>query len=128
MPNYKAGNLILHLVTRPHESFERRNVVDLHSNITISLLEALTGFSREVSHIDGRKVKLERSDVTQPGQTLSLPGQGLPYVDAPASRGTWYITVEVEFPDVLTYKQIEGTRARSVNPSSVGNSNTRRCV
>lgn len=67
MPNYKAGDLLLHLVTAPHAEFQRVNTVDLRSSITITLLQALTGFKLEVRHVDGRFVKIERTEVTQPG-------------------------------------------------------------
>ena len=37
--------------------FERRGD-DLYMNITISLRDALTGFSMEITHLDGHKVKI----------------------------------------------------------------------
>lgn len=38
---------------------------------------------------------------------IQLPGEGLPYMGS-SVRGTWYITIHVSFPDVLTYSQIDG--------------------
>lgn len=47
-------NLQLHLL--PHPRF-RREGRDLHLTASITLLEALTGFSHEVEHLDGHKVR-----------------------------------------------------------------------
>ena len=43
----EPGDLKFHIVTRPHAGFER-NGNDLKTNLTISLLDALVGFSTEV--------------------------------------------------------------------------------
>lgn len=44
----EPGDLKFHVKTRPHQSFERDRS-DLKYNLTISLLDALVGFSTEVS-------------------------------------------------------------------------------
>lgn len=40
-----------------HKVFERRGD-DLYTNVTISLLDALTGFEMDITHLDGHKVCL----------------------------------------------------------------------
>ena len=44
----EPGDLKFHVKTRPHQSFQRDRS-DLKYNLTISLLDALVGFSTEVS-------------------------------------------------------------------------------
>lgn len=44
----EAGDLIFVVVTAPHENFERQGN-DLLCNVTISLVEALVGFSKQVA-------------------------------------------------------------------------------
>lgn len=39
-----------------HPVFERRGD-DLYTNVTISLVEALTGFEMDIAHLDGHKVR-----------------------------------------------------------------------
>lgn len=39
-----------------HPVFERRGD-DLYTNVTISLVEALTGFEMDITHLDGHKVR-----------------------------------------------------------------------
>lgn len=51
------GDLVLKIKTAPHLIFERRGD-DLYTNVTISLVDALTGFSLDITHLDGRKVLL----------------------------------------------------------------------
>lgn len=41
---------------RRHPVFERRGD-DLYTNVTISLVEALTGFEMDIAHLDGHKVR-----------------------------------------------------------------------
>lgn len=41
-----------------HPVFERRGD-DLYTNVTISLVEALTGFEMNIVHLDGHKVRQE---------------------------------------------------------------------
>ena len=43
----EAGDLRFHVVTKPHAKFQRDRH-DLKCNLTISLMDALVGFSREV--------------------------------------------------------------------------------
>lgn len=52
------GDLIIKIKTQPHKVFERRGD-DLYTNVTVSLADALTGFSLELEHLDGRKVNIQ---------------------------------------------------------------------
>ena len=38
----------------------------------------MLGFSRKVTHLDGHVVTVTRSEVTQPGDKLKMPGEGMP--------------------------------------------------
>ena len=75
-------------------------------HMTISLLEALVGFEREISHLDGRVVKVTRSKVTKPRQVISLANEGMPRM----SGGYGYLRIKfsVLFPSELTDEQREG--------------------
>ena len=55
----EPGDLLLHIKTMPHSLFERRND-DLYCNVTVSLVDALSGFEMEIEHLDGHKVKITR--------------------------------------------------------------------
>ncbi len=65
------GDLVFRIRTEPHKKFTRRGH-DLAHQMSISLLEALVGFKREIEHLDGHKVVVERTEVTPPGIWLSV--------------------------------------------------------
>lgn len=61
-----------------HPVFERKGN-DLKIKIQITLEEALLGFEREITHLDGHKVQLDRSDqITKPGLMVRMKGEGMP--------------------------------------------------
>ena len=63
-----AGDVILHVYSEEHDDFEREGA-DLVTHQNISLMEALLGFKREIKHLDGRMIEIERNKVTEPGQS-----------------------------------------------------------
>ena len=51
------GDLRFTIIQSKHHRFERRGD-DLFTNVTLSLVEALTGFEHYIPHLDGRKVRM----------------------------------------------------------------------
>ena len=92
-----AGDLILRIRTYPHDRFERRDD-DLYTNVTISLVDALSGFEMDIEHLDGHKVHVTRDKITWPGARIRKKGEGMPNYDNNNLFGTMYITFEVQFP------------------------------
>jgi DnaJ-class molecular chaperone len=58
-----SSDILFTFLEVPHKTFTRNNN-DLAVKVQLSLEEALVGFSKEVRHLDGRQVKVERSRVT----------------------------------------------------------------
>jgi DnaJ family protein B protein 11 len=67
-------------------------------NLTVSLRDALVGFSVDISHLDGHVVTLHREKVTWPGAIIKKPGEGMPNYDDNTRRGSLFITIDVDFP------------------------------
>lgn len=65
----EPGDLIFKIKTLPHKLFTRQGN-DLYITRSITLLQALVGFTVEFEHLDGHKVTLSRNDVTPPGNNL----------------------------------------------------------
>ncbi len=65
-PDGDPGDIIVILQQEKHPVF-RRDGLDLYVKKTISLREALCGFSCVLEHLDGRKVKV----VCSPNEVLS---------------------------------------------------------
>nr|CAD7413567.1 unnamed protein product [Timema poppensis] len=91
------GDLILRIKTLPHAVFERRED-DLYTNITVSLQDALLGFTMEVEHLDGHKVQVTRDKLTWPGARIRKKGEGMANYDNNNLHGNLYITFDIEFP------------------------------
>ena len=74
----KAGNVNIKLIEMPHPLFIR-DKNDLKIHLEISLKEALLGFYKYVTHLDGRSVEIDRvGQITKPGLILRLKGEGMP--------------------------------------------------
>lgn len=77
--------------------FERRGD-DLYVNVTITLVDALAGFQMDITHLDGHKVAVSRDKITWPGAKIAKKSEGMPNYENNNSRGTLYITFDVNFP------------------------------
>lgn len=99
-PDVEPGDVVIVLQQKPHEEFQR-NEDDLHLNHTITVTEALCGFSFVVHQLDGRDllIKHPAGDVVKPGDVRMIPGEGMPHYKNPFEKGNMYITFEVRFPD-----------------------------
>lgn len=94
-----TGNIIFVLQEKPHDIFSRA-AADLSAYISITLSEALCGFSRVVvKHLDGRGISIThpRGKILKQGQVLKVSGEGMPYKKGD-HRGDLYLTIDIEFP------------------------------
>ena len=103
-----AGDLLVTVSVRPHESFERDGSSVL-SAADISFAQAALGADIEVPTLDG-KVKLTIPEGTQPGSVFRLRGKGIPYLRG-CGRGDQYVTVNIAVPKGLSGSQKEALRA-----------------
>ena len=110
-PDMVPGDLIFVIKTAPHPTFTRdANQVDLHTSATISLLDALVGFSTPLVHLDGHTVDLENVGITRPGQVIKIAGEGMPHFETPDIRGDLYVTVHIRMPARLSSGQKDQLR------------------
>uniref|UniRef100_A0A915BX69 DnaJ homolog dnj-20 n=1 Tax=Parascaris univalens TaxID=6257 RepID=A0A915BX69_PARUN len=91
------GDLKFVLRIDKHPIFERRGM-DLYTNVTISLQDALNGFEMHIKHLDGHSVKVSREKVTWPGARIRKKDEGMPSYTDNSQRGILYVTFDVEFP------------------------------
>ncbi|XP_054282556.1 dnaJ homolog shv [Macrosteles quadrilineatus] len=112
------GDLVLRIRTMPHKVFERRGD-DLYTNVTLSLQDALTGFSMEIEHLDGRKVLIQRDKITWPGARIRKKGEGMPNYENNNLHGTLYITFDIEFPKVELSTEDKEAIKKILNQKSV---------
>ncbi|CAH1104467.1 unnamed protein product [Psylliodes chrysocephalus] len=99
-PDVEPGDVVILLQQKPHEKFQR-NGDDLHVKHTISLTEALCGFSFIIHHLDGRDilVKQPAGDVVKPGGVKCVMNEGMPHFKNPFEKGNLYISFNIKFPE-----------------------------
>lgn len=99
-PNVEPGDVIIVLQQKPHEKFERHGS-DLYMAHSLSLTEALCGFTIVQTHLDGRQlvIKGEPGEVIKPGSTKGIRGEGFPIHRNPFEKGNLYIKFDVTFPE-----------------------------
>jgi DnaJ family protein A protein 2 len=83
-----------------------RNGLDLHLNKTISLKDALCGFSFDMNFLDGRIFKLNNNvgNIITHNYNKVIPGLGMKRED---HTGNLLINFIVTFPEQLSAEQIE---------------------
>ncbi|KAH8550826.1 hypothetical protein BGW37DRAFT_60304 [Umbelopsis sp. PMI_123] len=91
---------------KSHPVFKREGD-NLTMKVQLSLVEALTGFVKQIKTLDGRTLKINNStNVIQPGQESRVSNEGMPNSKT-GKKGDLIIKYEVKFPASLTSSQKE---------------------
>ncbi|KAF9532577.1 hypothetical protein CPB83DRAFT_847002 [Crepidotus variabilis] len=117
-PDIPPGDVIFVLKAAPHASFER-NGNDLLSRVTLTLSEALLGFSRIIlTHLDGRGVKFtsKPGKIIKPGDTIILKNEGMPIHKRPDEKGSLFVLFDVEMPTTDWWKTIDSQALEALLP------------
>jgi len=102
------GDLHLHIRVQPHKEFSR-NGMDLIYKKTLTLKEALCGFSLEIPHLSGKMLRISHSatsHVIKPNEKKPIPGYGM--LKNGQNPGNLIIEFDISFPDKLSEEQIKG--------------------
>ena len=108
-PGVPPGDVTFIVKAQKHESFERMDN-DLITHVTITLSEALLGFSRILlKHLDGRGIKVSSppGKVVKPQETIILKGEGMPIYKRPDQKGDLYVILDLEMPDEQWMKSVD---------------------
>ncbi|KAI5461473.1 psi protein [Mariannaea sp. PMI_226] len=102
----EGGRQDLHFIVeeKEHILFKREDNDIVHT-VTLDLKEALTGWKRTVTTIDGRQLNLDKGGPTQPNSEERFPGLGMPISKKPGHRGDFVIRYKINFPTSLTAAQ-----------------------
>lgn len=98
------SDIIYHIEEIPHKTFTRKGK-DLRTVIWLTLQEALLGFTKEIVHLDGHKVKITRDKVTQPGEVTKIKNEGMPIHENSSNFGDLFIEYQVKFDEKFTEEQ-----------------------
>ncbi|KAK1243875.1 hypothetical protein MKX08_002013 [Trichoderma sp. CBMAI-0020] len=102
----EGGRQDLHFILeeKDHPLFKREDNDIVHT-VTLDLKEALTGWKRVVTTIDGKQISLDKGGPTQPGSEDRYPGLGMPMTKKPGQRGDFIVRYKVNFPSSLSQDQ-----------------------
>lgn len=70
--------------------------------------QALLGFTRNLTHLDGHVVSLVRKGVTQPGFVQTIKGEGMPLFNHPIAHGDLFVEYNVVLPTQLSKETRRG--------------------
>ena len=97
-----SGSLII--PQKDHPLFKREDD-NLRAIVEVPLKEALTGWSRTISTIDGKQLPVSGGGPTASGKEIPFPNLGMPKSKKPTDRGDLIVEVKVVFPTYLTPAQ-----------------------
>lgn len=117
-PDQTPGDVVVVLQQQEHPLFKRDGPNLFHKH-TLTLLEALTGFTFYIPHLDGRtlQVKSDPAMIVKPGDVKAIKEEGMPQKSNPYVRGNLYIDFEVSFPDSKQLSDATKKVLRSVLPT-----------
>jgi DnaJ-related protein SCJ1 len=109
-PDLIPGDVIIAVRSRKHDVFTRRDDIHLEMTLKLTLKEALLGFRRSVTHMDGHVFEISRNEITPYGTQVVLRGEGMPKHGVPSEKGDLTVTLVFELPSRLTEQQADGVK------------------
>jgi DnaJ family protein A protein 2 len=117
LPDHANGDVLFVLKMKPHPRFQRgsgrtrggRDESDLMMELNISLLQALTGFTLPITHLDGRLLllKSQPQQIIKPGDVKEVPGEGMPTYKRPFDKGLLILKFNIVFPTTIAPEQAQ---------------------
>ncbi|CEP10566.1 hypothetical protein [Parasitella parasitica] len=109
LENGQTQDLEFIVEEKPHSVFKREGD-NLRMTISLTLVEALTGFHKTIKTLDDRTLSVSNTkSVIHSGQESSVSNEGMPNSKT-GKKGNLIITYDVKFPTSLTDTQKEAVR------------------
>ncbi|KAF9477926.1 DnaJ-domain-containing protein [Pholiota conissans] len=97
-PDWEPGNVVLRVRSKKEKGGWRRKETSLYWKETIGVDEALLGFERNITLLDGSNLELKRKGVTQPGFVQVIKGEGMPSFGRRDVKGDLFVEYNVVLP------------------------------
>ncbi|XP_027929768.1 dnaJ homolog subfamily B member 13-like [Vigna unguiculata] len=104
VPNMIPADLVFIIEEELHRVYTRVGA-DLLVTKTISLVEALTGYTVKLVTLDGRNLTVPIDNVIHPEYEEIVENEGLPHHKDPTKKGNLRIRFKITFPPDLTLHQ-----------------------
>eukprot|EP00268_Persea_americana_P023481 TRINITY_DN2306_c0_g2_i5.p2 TRINITY_DN2306_c0_g2~~TRINITY_DN2306_c0_g2_i5.p2 ORF type:complete len:158 (+),score=25.81 TRINITY_DN2306_c0_g2_i5:1029-1502(+) len=98
------ADLVFIIDEKPHGVF-KRDGNDLIMTQKISLVEALTGYTVQLTTLDNRSLSIPISTIISPNHEEVVRGEGMPIPKEPTKKGNLRIKFNIKFPSKLTSEQ-----------------------
>ncbi|XP_061363632.1 uncharacterized protein LOC133307190 [Gastrolobium bilobum] len=108
-PNVTPADLVFIIDEKPHSVFTRDGN-DLIVTQKISLAEALTGYTVNLTTLDGRNLSIPINNVIPPDYEEVVPREGMPLPRDPTMKGNLRIKFNIRFPTRLNADQKAGIK------------------
>ena len=96
------GDIVVRLVSKKNPTFYRDGD-DLHTQIVITLREALLGFKKTIKGIDGDDVMVQSKAVMGSDDIIRIPSKGMPKYLYPGEFGDLIVHTKVLWPKVIDH-------------------------
>ncbi len=106
----KPGDLYILVKVKPHKIFERKGD-DLYVDVNLTYPEAVLGTEIEVPTIDGEKIKVKVPAGVREGETIKVPGKGMPRLKG-TGRGDMYVRVHIDIPKYNLLSKLLGNHKK----------------
>ncbi|KAJ3127541.1 hypothetical protein HK098_006219 [Nowakowskiella sp. JEL0407] len=85
---------------------------NLRRTVEISLVEALTGFTKRIDTLDNRQLEIKGGydKVVQPDEEIVVRNEGMPISKLPGKKGDLYLKIKVKFPTTHPESQKQGLK------------------
>jgi DnaJ family protein B protein 4 len=106
----QAQTIVFVIEEKPHPVY-KRDGDDLYTELELTLVEAFTGFVKELKTLDGRTLKVTnlKGEIIQPGQVKLFTKDGMPN-QRTGGKGNLRVKLDVKFPKTVTREQQEGIK------------------
>ena len=95
--NGSPGDLYIEIDVEPHPWFERDGS-DLLMALPLNFADLTLGTTIEIPHIDSDNLRIKVPPGSNPGETISIPGRGLPFSNHRARRGSVTVVLRLQSP------------------------------
>jgi DnaJ family protein A protein 2 len=111
-PDTIPGDVVFVVQEKEHDTFKRKGA-DLVTTVALSLSESLCGFTRTITHLDGRVLRIDSApgNIVKPDAVKMIQGEGMPYHGNPFTKGRLFVHFRVDFPNSLSLAAVKGIAA-----------------